>query len=157
MYNKIVLLGNLTRDVELRYSQNNTAISKTAIATSRKFTGNNGEKKEEVCFVDITMFGRTAEIANQYLRKGSKVIIEGRLMFDQWTDDKGEKHSKHSVVVETMNMIDTKSYAPDNAWDTASPYSAPKSSDKTPVNSKTQDRYTTPIDDVGITEEEIPF
>ncbi|MCW8895866.1 single-stranded DNA-binding protein [Sulfurimonas sp.] len=108
MYNKVILVGNLTRDIELRYSQGGMGIANTAIATSRKFTSN-GEKKEEVCFVDITFFARSAEIANQYLRKGSKILVEGRLNFDQWVDQNGQKRSKHSVVVETMQMLDSKS------------------------------------------------
>jgi len=107
MYNKVIMVGNLTRDIELRYSQSGMGIANTAIATSRKFTSN-GEKKEEVCFVDITFFARSAEIANQYLRKGSKILVEGRLNFDQWTDNNGQKRSKHSVVVETMQMLDSK-------------------------------------------------
>jgi len=107
MYNKVILVGNLTRDIELRYSQSGMGIANTAIATSRKFTSN-GEKKEEVCFVDITFFARSAEVANQYLRKGSKILVEGRLNFDQWVDQNGQKRSKHSVVVETMQMLDSK-------------------------------------------------
>jgi len=107
MFNKIILVGNLTRDIELRYSQGGMGIAKTAIATSRKFTSN-GEKKEEVCFVDITFFGRSAEVANQYLRKGSKILVEGRLNFEQWVDQNGAKRSKHSVTVETMQMLDSK-------------------------------------------------
>ena len=111
MYNKIILVGNLTRDIELRYSQAGSAIANAAIATSRKFTSN-GEKKEEVCFVDLTFFGRSGEIANQYLHKGSKILVEGRLNFDQWTDNNGQKRSKHSVIIENMQMLDSK---PDNA------------------------------------------
>jgi single-strand DNA-binding protein len=107
MFNKVILVGNLTRDIELRYSQAGMGIAKTAIATSRKFTSN-GEKKEEVCFVDITFFGRSAEVANQYLRKGSKILVEGRLNFEQWVDQNGGKRSKHSVTVETMQMLDSK-------------------------------------------------
>jgi len=107
MFNKIILVGNLTRDIELRYSQGGMGIAKTAIATSRKFTSN-GEKKEEVCFVDITFFGRSAEVANQYLRKGSKILVEGRLNFEQWVDQNGQKRSKHSVIAETMQMLDSK-------------------------------------------------
>lgn len=107
MFNKIILVGNLTRDIELKYSQSGTGIANTAIATSRKFT-TNGEKKEEVCFVDITFFGRSSEVANQYLRKGSKILVEGRLNFEQWVDQNGQKRSKHSVVVETMQMLDGK-------------------------------------------------
>ncbi|MDF1883565.1 single-stranded DNA-binding protein [Sulfurimonas sp. SAG-AH-194-C21] len=107
MFNKLILVGNLTRDIELRYAQSGTAIAKTAIATSRKFTSN-GEKKEEVCFVDVTFFGRSGEIANQYLRKGSKILVEGRLNFEQWVDQNGQKRSKHSVIAETMQMLDSK-------------------------------------------------
>ena len=110
MFNKVILVGNLTRDIELRYLQNGTAVAKTAIATSRKFTSN-GEKKEEVMFIDITFFGRSAEIANQYLRKGSKILVEGRLQFDQWVDQNGGKRSKHSVLAETMQMLDSKADA----------------------------------------------
>ena len=107
MFNKIILVGNLSRDIELRYSQGGMAIANTAIATSRKFTVN-GEKKEEVCFIDITFFARSAEVANQYLRKGSKILVEGRLKLDSWVDQNGQKRSKHSVVVETMQMLDSK-------------------------------------------------
>ena len=107
MYNKIILVGNLTRDIELRYSQGGSAIAKTAIATTRKFTSN-GEKKEEVCFIDITFFGRTAEVVNQYLHKGSKILVEGRLKLDTWTDKNGARKSKHSVVVESMQMLGGK-------------------------------------------------
>ncbi len=110
MYNKVILVGNLTRDIELRYTQGGMAIASSALATSRKFT-QNGEKKEEVCFIDITFFARSAEIANQYLRKGSKILIEGRLNFEQWSDQNGQKRSKHSVVVETMQMLDSKADA----------------------------------------------
>jgi single-strand DNA-binding protein len=107
MFNKIILVGNLTRDIELRYSQGGMGIASTAIATSHKFT-QNGEKKEEVCFTDITFFGRSAEVANQYLRKGSKILVEGRLKLDQWVDQNGQKRSKHSVIVATMQMLDSK-------------------------------------------------
>ena len=107
MFNKIILVGNLTHDIELKFTSGGTALAKTSIATTRKFTVN-GERKEEVCFVDITFFGRSAEIANQYLRKGSKCLVEGRLMFEQWTDQQGQKRSKHSVTVESMQMLDSK-------------------------------------------------
>lgn len=110
MFNKVVLVGNLTRDIELRYAQSGSAIANTAIATSRKFT-QNGERKEEVCFIDITFFGRSAEVANQYLRRGSKILVEGRLNFDQWVAQDGSKRSKHSVIVETMQMLDSKADA----------------------------------------------
>lgn len=104
MFNKIVLIGNLTRDIELRYASNGNAIGNTAIAVTRKFSVN-GEKREETCFIDVTFFGKMAEVANQYLNKGSKLLVEGRLKFDQWTDNNGQNRSKHSVIVENMEML----------------------------------------------------
>jgi len=108
MFNRSIIAGNLTRDVEVRYTQGGSAIASTAIASTRKFKSQTGEQKEEVLFVDLTFFGRTAEIANQYLRKGSKVLVEGRLKLDQWTDQQGQKRSKHSITVETLQMLDSK-------------------------------------------------
>ena len=108
MYNKVVLVGNLTRDVEIRYSQSGSAIGNVGIATSRKWKSQTGEQKDEVMFIDLTFFGRTAEIANQYLRKGSKVLVDGRLVFQQWTAQDGSKRSKHAVTVESLQMLDSK-------------------------------------------------
>jgi single-strand DNA-binding protein len=108
MFNKIILVGNLTRDVELKYTQGGTAVASTAIATSRKFKAQDGTQKEEVCFVDITFFGRTAEIANQFLKRGSKVLLDGKLKLDNWTDQNGNKRSKHSISVESMQMLGNK-------------------------------------------------
>lgn len=104
MFNKIVLVGHLTRDIELRYTQSGAAIGSSGIAVTRKYTLN-GEKREETCFIDITFFGKLSEIANQYLGKGSKLLIEGRLKFDQWTDNNGNNRSKHTVAVENMEML----------------------------------------------------
>jgi single-strand DNA-binding protein len=114
MYNKIILVGNLTRDIELKYTQGGMAISKTAIATSRKYKLNTDEQKEEVCFVDITFFARSAEVANQYLHKGSKILVEGRLQFEQWVDQNGQKRSKHSVTVDIMQMLGSKNEESNN-------------------------------------------
>ncbi|HEC2807185.1 TPA: single-stranded DNA-binding protein, partial [Campylobacter jejuni] len=104
MFNKVVLVGNLTRDIEMRYAQSGSAIGASAIAVTRRFTAN-GEKREETCFIDISFYGRTAEVANQYLAKGSKVLIEGRLRFEQWSDQNGQNRSKHSIQVENMEML----------------------------------------------------
>ena len=98
------MIGHLVRDIELRYTQSQMAIGKTAIAVTRKYTLN-GEKREETCFIDITFFGRQAEIANQYLGKGSKLAVEGYLKFEQWTDNNGQNRSKHSIAVESMEML----------------------------------------------------
>lgn len=152
MFNKVVLLGNLTRNVEISYSQNGSAIAKTGLATNRKFTVNGG-KKEEVCFVDITFFGRSGEIANQYLRKGSKVLIEGRLSFDQWSDQNGQKHSKHSVIVETMQMIDSRSPQVVGDSEQEEPFQPPVHNQTTSNATSENDN---PFDD-EIREEDIPF
>ena len=104
MFNRIVLVGNLTKDIELRYTQSGAAIGSCGIAVTHKFSVN-GEKREETCFIDITFFGKHAEIANQYLSKGSKLLVEGRLKFDQWTDNNGQNRSKHTVAVENMEML----------------------------------------------------
>jgi single-strand DNA-binding protein len=158
MFNKVVLLGNLTRDVEIRYSQSNSAIAKTGIATSRQFTAN-GERKKDVCFVDLTFFGRSGEIAHQYLKKGSKILVEGRLSFEQWSDQAGQKHSKHSVTVETMQMLDSKTNGGENKEPT---YNAPPSNnaqnhiDQSKTVSKVTENDFNSFDD-GIKEEDIPF
>lgn len=104
MFNKVILVGNLTRDIELRYINTGSALGRTGIAVNRKYTVN-GEKKEEVCFIDITFWGKLAEIANQYLRKGSQVLVEGRLMFETWQDQNGQNRSRHSITVENMQML----------------------------------------------------
>jgi len=108
MYNKVVLVGNLTRDVEIRYSKSGSAIGNVGIAVNRRWKSQTGEQKDETMFIDLTFFGRTAEIANQYLRKGSKVLVDGRLVFQQWTAQDGSKRSKHAVTVENLQMLDSK-------------------------------------------------
>jgi len=108
MYNKVILVGNLTRDIELKYIKNGTAVAKSAIATTFKFKSSNAEQKEEVCFLDFTIFGRSAEVSNQYLHKGSKVLLEGRLIFEQWTAQDGTNRNRHSLRVETMKMLGSK-------------------------------------------------
>jgi len=108
-FNKVILVGNLTRDVEIRYTSNGSALSKVGIATNRRFKNAEGETKDETMFIELTFFGRTAEVANQYLKKGSKVLVEGRLVLEQWTAQDGTKKSRHSITVETMEMLDGKS------------------------------------------------
>ena len=108
MYNKVIFVGNLTRDIELRYIKNGTAVAKSAIASTYKYKSSNAEQKEEVCFLDFTIFGRSAEVANQYLHKGSKVLLEGRLIFEQWTGQDGTNRNRHSLRVETMKMLGSK-------------------------------------------------
>ncbi len=109
-YNLVVLLGNLTRDVELKYTQNQMAIAKLGLAVNDRVKKNN-EWVDEPTFVDVTLFGRTAEIANQYLSKGSSVLIEGRLKYETWETD-GQKRSKLSVIGDRMQMIGSRPGGP---------------------------------------------
>jgi len=105
-FNNVVLLGNLTRDPELRYTSNGKAIAKFGLAVNRAWTNEAGEKKEEVTFVDVDVFGRTAENVGQYMRKGSLMLVEGRLRLDQWDDKQtGQKRSKLGVVGETVQFL----------------------------------------------------
>ncbi|MGJ0332501.1 single-stranded DNA-binding protein [Aliarcobacter cryaerophilus] len=108
MYNKTIVVGNLTKDIELKYLPSGSAVAKSSIATSYKYKSQSGEQKEEVCFLEFNLFGRSAEVANQYLHKGSKVLLEGRLIFEQWNDKDGNSRSKHSLRVDEMKMLDSK-------------------------------------------------
>ncbi|MEQ1903886.1 MAG: single-stranded DNA-binding protein [Pirellulaceae bacterium] len=109
-YNLVILVGNLTRDIELKYTQNQLAIAKFGLAVNDRVKKNN-EWVDEATFVDITLFGRTAEIANQYLSKGSSVLIEGRLKLDTW-ESEGQKRSKLHVIGERMQMLGSRGGAP---------------------------------------------
>lgn len=108
MYNKVIMIGNLTRDIELKYLPSGSAIAKGALATSHKYKMQTGEQKEEVCFIDFSVFGKGGEILNQYVRKGSKVMLEGRLVFEQWQAQDGSNRSRHTLRVEEFKFLDTK-------------------------------------------------
>lgn len=106
--NKVLLIGNLTRDPELRYLQSGTAVCDFGIAVNRRFKSAGGEQKEEVLFVDVTAFGKQAETVSEYLQKGRPVFIEGRLKLDQWTGQDGQKRSRMSVVMEQFQFMDAR-------------------------------------------------
>jgi single-strand DNA-binding protein len=108
-FNKVILLGNLTRDPEVRYTPKGTAVAELGLAVNRVYTTEAGEKREEATFVDVTLWGRTAEIAGEYLKKGRPVFIEGRLQLDTWDDKQsGQKRSKLKVVGEGLQLIGGK-------------------------------------------------
>ena len=107
-FNRVILVGNLTRDVEIKYLQSGTAVTEIGLAVNdRRKNAQTGEWIEEPVFVDVTLWGRQAEIASEYLAKGSNVLIEGRLKYDQWEKD-GQKRSKLRVVGEHMQMLGSK-------------------------------------------------
>ena len=105
-FNKVILMGNLTRDPELRYTPKGTAIARIGLAVNRVWTTETGEKKEEVTFVDCDAFGKTAETIGQYMRKGAPILIEGRLRLHTWDDKQtSQKQSKLRVDVETFKFV----------------------------------------------------
>jgi single-strand DNA-binding protein len=103
-FNKIILIGNLTRDPELRYTPNGTAVTRMGLAVNTTF-GQGDDRKDTVCFIDVTVFGRQAETTAEYLAKGSPALIEGRLQWRSWEDPDGQKHSKHEVVAERVQFL----------------------------------------------------
>src|ERR671925_882492 len=105
-FNKVILLGNLTRDPEVRYTPKGSAVCDIGLAVNRVYTMEGGEKREEVTFVDVVLWSRLAEIAGEYLKKGRPVFIEGRLQMDTWDDKQtGQKRTKLRVVGETMQLL----------------------------------------------------
>ena len=108
-FNKVILLGNLTRDPEIRYTPKGSAVCDLGIAVNRQYTLENGERREEVTYVDVVLWARLAEIAAEYLKKGRPVFIEGRLQLDTWDDKQsGQKRSKLRVIGENMQMLGSR-------------------------------------------------
>jgi len=108
-YNRVILIGNLTRDPELKYTAKGSAIAKIGLAVNRKWKSEAGEAKEEVTFIDVDAFGRTAENVGQYMKKGSSILIEGRLRLDQWEDKQtGQKRSRLAVVADGVQFLGGK-------------------------------------------------
>ena len=107
-YNKCLLMGNLTRDPELKQTPNNQSVAQIGIALNRKFKDRDGNMREETTYVDCEAWGRTAEVMAQYLSKGKPVFVEGRLKLDQWQDKDGNNRSKLKVVIENFQFIDSK-------------------------------------------------
>jgi len=145
-YNKIILQGNITKEIELRYLPNGTAVAKSAIACNKVYTSN-GEKKEEVLFVNFQLFGKMAEIINQYCHKGSKILIDGELKNNNWEDNHGNKRYDFVVNVSNVVMLDNKSSS-SNQHQGGYTQSQPQS----PSNSQSNS-----IPEVDVDDDEIPF
>ena len=155
MYNKVILVGRLTKNVELRYLPSGSAIATFSLATSRSWKDkNSGETKEETMFIDIKTFGRSAEIANQYLKKGNRVLVEGRLVLERWTDQNGQNRSKHVVQADNINFMETRAEANNSATgqETNEQEMAPEPYRPTSTPSKPQQ-----IPEIDINDDEIPF
>ena len=171
MFNKVVMIGKLTRDVELRYLPNSgSAIATIGLAYNRKFKRQDGSMGDETCFIDVKFIGRTAEVVNQYLRKGSKVLVEGRLVYETWTDQTGAKKSRHSIMGENMQMLDTRqdsqntqsydSYSSPAPQQVPTPvqntYQAPQQNTYQPQQAHPEP-YVQNIPEINIDDDEIPF
>lgn len=104
-YNRVILMGNLTRDPQLRFLPSNLAVCEFGLAVNRRWRDRDGNQKEDVCFVDVSAFGKQGETINQYMAKGRTILIEGHLRYDSWTGQDGQKRSKLSVVAETFQFV----------------------------------------------------
>ncbi len=113
--NKVMLIGNLTRDPEMRYSPSGTAIAKIGLAVNTEYrSGSGGDKKEDVCYINVTAFGKLAEIATEYLEKGRSILVEGRLSYRSWEDKDGAKRSMHEVIADQIQFLGQKPEASAN-------------------------------------------
>ena len=143
--NKVLLMGNLTRDPELRYLQSGSAVCDFGLAVNRRWKSQAGEQKDEVTFVDVTFFGRTAEVISEFMKKGRPIFVEGRLKLDSWTGKDGQKRSKLSVVGENMQFLDSRGAAGEGA-----PKPAAKPAPEEPP-------HEVPDKDFNVDDETIPF
>lgn len=114
--NKVILIGNLSKDFNLRYLTTGTAVGDVSLAVNMSYKNKEGKTENEVCYIDLNMFGRTAEVCNQYLKKGSKICVEGRLIYQSWQDTQGNKKSKHVVSVEKVEFLDSKNGNTENQY-----------------------------------------
>ena len=139
-YNRVVLVGNITREIELRYTQSGTAVTDIGLAINERKKNPSGEWVDDPQFIDVTLWGRTAEVAAEYLGKGAPILIEGRLKLETWESD-GQKRSKLKVVGERMQMLGKPKTGSNTADQNAV---AAEATDDTPVAA-------------GVTEEGVPF
>ncbi len=107
-FNKVILMGNLTRDPQLSYLPSQTPVVEIGLAVNRRWRDQQGQQREDTCFIDCRCFGRQAEVINQYLSKGRPVLVEGRLDYDTWEAQDGSKRSKHRVTIERFSFVDSQ-------------------------------------------------
>ena len=138
-FNKVFLIGNLTRDPQLSYLPSETAVVEFGLAVNRRWTSKDGTKKEETCFVDCRAYGRQAENINKYLSKGRPLLVEGRLSFDSWTAQDGTKRSKHRVTVENFQFLGSAPGASDKSDISDGDVSYDKSNTQAPKDNITDD------------------
>ncbi|MEO6741648.1 MAG: single-stranded DNA-binding protein [Chthoniobacteraceae bacterium] len=156
--NKVMLMGNLTRDPEIKYTPKGTAIANFGIAVNRTYTPEGGEKREEVTFIDLEAFGRTAEVIGEYFKKGRPIFIEGRLKLDQW-DDKtsGKKMSKLRVVVDSFEFLGSREGG-SGGEEGGGSHSAPARSSAPPQRRAPSSPPRPPADpDLDVQADDVPF
>ena len=147
--NRVLLIGNLTRDPEVRYTPKGTAVAEIGLAVNRIYSGEDGEKKEETTFVDVTLWARQAEIAGQYLKKGRPVFIEGRLQLDTWDDKQtGQKRSRLRVVSENLQLLGSR-----QEGESSSPAPPPRRASAAATPSRPEPRDP----DLDVEPDDIPF
>jgi single-strand DNA-binding protein len=131
-FNRVVLVGNLTRDIELKYTPNGSPVADMGLAINSAWTDKEGNKKEEVCFVDVAIWGSQAENCSKYLSKGKSALVEGRLKLDQWDDkETGQKRSKLKVTAERVVFLGSPDHADKNAESRPEP---PPTTDQPMIN-----------------------
>ncbi|PAF50949.1 single-stranded DNA-binding protein [Helicobacter sp. 13S00401-1] len=157
MYNKVIIVGNLTRDVDFKHLPSGTALATIGLASNRRYKRSDGTTQDEVLYIDAKLFGRSAEVANEYLKKGSKVLIEGRLTLETWKDQNGSPRSKHTIAVETMQMLDSKSQSsdyPQAQSNSSGNYASSNSYGQPKSDPKPQQEEQIPVVDI---DDDIPF
>lgn len=152
-FNKVILIGNLTRDPEVRVMPSGASICKFSIAVSRSFKGQDGEQREETAFIDIDAFGKQAEVIGKFMQKGKPILVEGRLKLDQWESQAGEKRSKLGVVLESFQFIGARSdSASDDEFSQSQTASAPQFVENLSKSSKGKQSV-----DLSDLDEDVPF
>jgi len=151
-YNRVILAGNLTRDPQLSYLPNNTPVVDFGMAINRRWRGQDGEQREETCFVDCRAFARRAQIINEHMRKGRPILIEGRLHYSQWEKD-GQKHSKLRVTVDNFQFLDSRGQGAPRGAPQARPAAAAQPPDEAP-QAPAEEPPPSEFDDGG---DHIPF
>ena len=158
--NIVILIGNLTRDPQLKYLPSQTAVADFGLAVNRRFKNAAGEDKEEVMFVDCSAFGKTGEVINQYFRKGKQIFIEGRLKLDTWDDKQtGQKRSKHAIVVENFQFVGPREGGPGGSAPPGGDYEQRPQQRQAPQRAPAQQQQPEqPFgDEQQFKEEDIPF
>ena len=165
-FNKVMIIGNLTRDPELKYTPKGTAIADIGLAVNRNYTTDSGEKREEVTFIDVTLWGRVAEIVGEYCKKGRPLFVEGRLQLDTW-DDKatGQKRSKLKVVGENIQLLGGREGGPGGGGggEQGESHGEPRSQGRPQQQSRPASRPASPPPrppadpDLDAPEDDIPF